>query len=92
MSRKWKRISAWDIATRCKVLHYTEIIRLLRQKWLKIENVSKFAKDKHWETIKYSFYAIEPLEVVEVENGKVTIKPLKPQSIFEKVRERLRIF
>lgn len=64
----WKRVSAWDIVNKCKVLHYTEYIRQIRKslndtkedwKYKILQNKNRLLKNKNWEIIKETFYKLD---------------------------------
>ena len=46
-------INAWDLSYKAKVLHYTNVIKMLREDWHIIENRMEY-KNK----IRYSFYKL----------------------------------
>ena len=52
-----KFISAWDIANKCHILHYTDVLMRLRKKGYIIENKTQDIR-KNWEYIKYSWYKL----------------------------------
>lgn len=56
-----KEVSAWDIAIKCRTLHHTELIRLLRQDYT-IENRTLLVC-KNWERLLYSWYKLVMPEV-----------------------------
>ncbi len=65
-----QEVSAWDIAMKCRTLHHTELIRLLREKYT-IENRTKNVC-KDWERITYSWY-------------KLVIKDAKPLNFLQRL-------
>lgn len=54
----WYEVSARDLVIKTKVLHYTQIIKLLRDDWYIITNRTLWIK-KNGEYIKHSFYKLE---------------------------------
>ncbi len=65
-----KEVWAWDLVMNTRVLHYTEVIRLLRKKWNKIENRTCFHTNRFWERVKHSYYKL----VIEWPKEKKTLK------------------
>lgn len=53
---KW--VSAWDIVNKCKVLHYTNQIMILRKRWLYIKNRIEVKKNKRGDKVKSTFYMV----------------------------------
>lgn len=53
-----KEVSAWELVMNTRVLHYTEVIRKLRNSWNKIENRTCYHTNRFWEVVKHSFYKL----------------------------------
>lgn len=53
-----KEVGAWDLVMNTRVLHYTEVIRILRNKGNKIENRTCYHINRFWERVKHSYYKL----------------------------------